>query len=146
MHDRNILKFKAIKSNDRELMTACDVEKKKQGNLVNSEIRLAKQNYCLNNLNKCTGDSSNTWEIISELAWLKYGKKSLTSLKLNDVSIASPTMLSNEFNDHFGTIGPKLSEKLNSSHTDSFLDYLTSIDERFQLRPSTTNKNLSPLN
>ena len=103
---------------------------------MNSEIRLAKQS--LNNFNECTGDCSNTWEIINELASLKYGKKSLTSLKLNGVSITSPTMLSNEFNDHFATI--------DSSNTDSFVDYLTSIDERFQLRPSTTNKNLSPLN
>ena len=47
-------------------------------------------------------------------------------------------MLSNEFNDHLATI--------DSSNTDRFVDYLTSIDDRFQLRPSTTNKDLSPLN
>ena len=51
MHDRNMLKSKAMKSNDRKLMTECEIVN--QRNLVNSEIRLAKQNYYLGNFNKC---------------------------------------------------------------------------------------------
>jgi len=40
-------------------------------------------------------------------------------------------------NNNFATIGPKLAEKIDSSNTDSFLDYLTSIDKQFKRRPTT---------
>ena len=111
MHDWNILKLKAIKSNDRNDW----MRFKKQRNLVNIQIRSAMQNYYLNNFNECTGDSRKTWQTINELTSRKSGKKSVTSLKLNCVSLTNPTILSNEFNNHFATIGPKLAEKVNSS-------------------------------
>ena len=95
---------------------------------MNSEIRSAKHTYSLKNFNECFGDSRNTWQTINELTSRKSGKKSVTSLKVNGVSI---TMLFNEFNNHFATIGRKLAEKNNSSNTDSYLDYLTNTDERF---------------
>ena len=53
MHDRDILKIKATKSNhsnDWPLFI-------KQRNIVNSEIRLAKKAYFQNSFNKHTGDS-----------------------------------------------------------------------------------------
>ena len=108
MHE---LKLKAIKSNDRNDW----MRFKKQRNLVNIQIRSAKQNYHLNNFNECTGDSRKMWQSINELTSRKSGKKSVTSLKLNCVSLTNPTILSNEFNNHFATIGPKLAEKVNSS-------------------------------
>ena len=42
-----------------------------------------------------------------ELTSRKYGKESVTSLKVNGVFITNP-MLSNEFYDHLATIGSKL--------------------------------------
>ena len=86
MHDRDILKIKASK---------------KQRNIVNSEIRLAKQAYYQNSFNKYMGDSKKTWQTINELTSRKSGKKSLASLKVNGVSITIPTVLSNQFNNHF---------------------------------------------
>ena len=73
MHDRNILKIKVNKyksndSNDWSLF-------KKQRNIVNSEIRLAKQTYYQNSFNKYTGDSKKTWQTINELTSRKSGKK-----------------------------------------------------------------------
>ena len=64
-----------------------------------------------NNFNKCTDDSSNTWQNINELTSIKSGKKSLTFLKFNGVCTTSSNMLSNELNDHFTAISPNLSEK-----------------------------------
>ena len=52
MHDRDILKIKASKSNDSNDWSLF----KKQRNKVNSEIRLAKQAYYQNSFNKHTGD------------------------------------------------------------------------------------------
>ena len=90
MHDRDILKIKASKSNDSRDWTLY----KKQRNLVNSEIRLAKQAYYQNSFNECMGDSRKTWQTINELTSRKAGKKSVTPLKVNGVSITNPTVLS----------------------------------------------------
>ena len=89
MHDRDILKIKTSKSNDSNDWSLF----KKQRNIVNSEIRLAKQAYYQNNFNKYTGDSKKTWQTINELTSRKSGKKSVTSLKVNGVSITNPTVL-----------------------------------------------------
>ena len=47
---------------------------KKQRNIVNSEIRLAKQAYYQNSFNKYTGDSKKTWQTINELIRESLGK------------------------------------------------------------------------
>ena len=41
----------------------------------------------------------------NDLTSRKSGKTALTSLKVNGVSITNPTDLSNEFNNHFATVG-----------------------------------------
>ena len=108
MHDRDILKIKASKSNDSNDWSLF----KKQRNIVNSEIRLAKQAYYQNSFNKYMGDSKKTWQTINELTSRKSGKKSVTSLKVNGVSITNPTVLSNQFNNHFATNGPELASNV----------------------------------
>ena len=84
MHDRDILKIKASKSNDSNDWSLF----KKQRNIVNSEIRLAKQAYYQNSFNKHTGDSKKTWQTINELTLRKSGKKSVTSLKVTLITIS----------------------------------------------------------
>ena len=141
MHDRDILKIKASKSNDSNDWSLF----KKQRNIVNSEIRLAKQSYYQNSFKKYMGDSK-TWQTINEPTSRKSGKKSLASLKVNGVSITNPTVLSNQFNNHFATIGPELASNIDSSNSDGYQKYLTGTDKRFQLHPTSTNKVLSLLN
>ena len=63
MHDRDILKLKASKSNDSGDWTLF----KTRRNLVNSKIRLAKQAYYQNSFNEYMGDSRKTWQTINEL-------------------------------------------------------------------------------
>ena len=137
MHDRDILKIKACKSNDSNDWSLF----KKQRNIVNSEIRLAKQAYYQHSFNKYTGDSKKTWQTINELTSRKSGKKSVASLKVNGVSRTNPTELSNQFN-----IGPELASNIDSSNSDGYQKYLTGTDKRFQLHPTSTNKVLSLLN
>ena len=88
----------------------------KQRNIVNSEIRLAKQAYCKSSFNELVGDSRKTWQTINELSSRKSGKKkSITSLNVNGVSsITNPTVLSNQFNNHFASICPKLATNIDS--------------------------------
>ena len=54
-------------------------------------------------------------------------------------------MLSNEFDNHFATIGSKLASNVNTSDSDNYLRYLTNTDRQFQL-PTTRHKVLSLLN
>ena len=79
-----------------------------------------KQVYYQNNFNQYTGDSKKTWQTISELTSRKSGKTAVTSLKVNRVSITNPTELSNEFNNHFATIGPELSRNIDSPDGDVY--------------------------
>ena len=74
------------------------------------------------------------------------GKKLVASLKVNGVSITNPTVLSNQFNNHFATIGPELASNIDSSNSDGYEKYLTGTDKRSQLHPTSTNKVLSLLN
>ena len=43
------------------------------------------------------------WQTINEVTSRKSGKKSVTSLKLNGLSLTNPTILSNELNNHFNS-------------------------------------------
>ena len=70
----------------------------------------------------------------------------MTSLKVNGVSITNPTVLSNQFNNHFATIGPELASNIDSLNSDGYQKYLTVTDKRFKLHPTSTNKVLSLLN
>lgn len=142
MHDRDILKLKAIKSNDPNDW----VQFKRQRNIVNNEIRSAKQAYYQNNFNEHKGDSRKTWQTINELTSRKSGKIPVKELKVNGLSITNPTEMSDEFNNHFSTIGPKLASKIPLSDNNSHLHYLTGTDKRFQFRPTNTNQILTLLN
>ena len=113
---------------------------------MNNEIRLAKQFYCRNSFNEYKVNSRKTWQTINELTSRKSGKESITSLKVNGVSITNPTMLSNEFNNHFATIGSKLASNISTSDIDNHLKYLTNTDKQFQLCPTTSAKVFSLLN
>ena len=110
MHNRNILKIKAIRSNDPFDW----MQFKKHRNIVNNEIRLAKRSYYHNSFNEYKVNSRKTWQTINELTSRKSGKESVTSLKVNGVSTTNPTMLSNEFNNHFATIGSKLASNIST--------------------------------
>ena len=95
----------------------------------------------------CDGiDSRKTWQTINELTSRQSGKTAVTSLKVNGVSITNPTELSNEFNNHFATIGPQLSCNIDSPGGYVYQRYITSKYQCFQLRPTSVNKVFSPFN
>ena len=113
---------------------------------MNNEIRLAKQSYYHISFHEYKVNSRKTWQIINELTSRKAGKESVTSLKVNGVSITNPTMLSNEFNNHVSTIGSKLASNISTSGSDNYLKYLINTDKQFQLCPTTRDKVFSLLN
>ena len=82
MHDRDIVKIKASKSKDSNDWSLL----KKQRNIINSQIRLAKQAYYQNSFNKYTGDFKKTWQTINELTSRESGKKSESKWSINNKS------------------------------------------------------------
>ena len=105
MHDRDVLKIKLTKSNDSQDWSNF----RKQRNIVNREIRLAKQVYYQTRFSEYKADSRKTWQTINELTSRNSGKTSITSLKVNGLSVTDRDELSNKFNDHFASIGPSSS-------------------------------------
>ena len=63
MHNRDILKIKASKTNDPTDWALF----KKQRNIVNKQIRSAKQVYYQNSFNKLTSNCRKTWQTINDL-------------------------------------------------------------------------------
>ena len=136
LHDRDMLKIKTCKYDDPNDWT----QFKKLRNIVNSEIRKARQAYYQNSFNQYTQQT------INELTSRKSGKTAVTSLKVNEVSITNPAELSNEFNNHFAAVGPELSRNIDSRDGDVYQRYITCKDQCSQLRPTNVNKGYSLLN
>ena len=77
-------------------------------NKVNAEIKQAFYYFIKTNLANLMANCIKTWQVINELASHQSGTSSVKELSLNGVSMTNSTSLSNTFDDHFSTIGPKL--------------------------------------
>ena len=145
MHDRDVLKIKAIRSNDLSdwrVFRNCR-------NTVNNDVKLAKEMYSKNAFHENEGNSRKTWGIINELTSRKSNNSHITEIKQNGISISNSQELSETFNDHYATIGPKLAKEIQLNVNDrSHLDYLKGLPsdhQPFQLIPKISSKILSLL-
>ena len=99
LHAIDILKLKATRSGDAD-----DWRKlKKLRNMVKNEIKRAKEYRYKHALNEYQGDPRNTWRIVNKLMSRNRNHTNLSMWQLYYVSHE----LSNAFNDHFSSIGPK---------------------------------------
>ena len=139
LHARDILKLKATRSGNAE-----DWRKfKKLRNIVNNEIKRAKECHYKHALNEYQGDPRNTWRIVNELMSRKSHKCVISELKLPcGNSIYDSHELSNAFNDHFSSIGPKLANDIHANEDNSsHLDYLAETGHcTFELKPTSVSK------
>ena len=78
MHKRDILKLKAIRSQNPSDWR----EFRKHRNLVNSQVRIAKQSYYNNAFQENKGNVRNTWRVINELTSGKVKNSSIKEIKL----------------------------------------------------------------
>ena len=69
----------------------------------------------------------------------------MTSLKINGLTITDTREISNEFNNHFSTIGTKLASEIDPDSGDH-QRYLTRTDKRFHLHPTDASKVFSLMN
>ena len=141
MHDRDILKLKASRSKDANDW----LQFKKYRNLVNNEIKKAKELYYKRALVENEGNSRQTWRIVNELTSRKTNNCCIKEIKSNGNSIYSPPELADAFNDHFSSIGPKLASQIYSNNGPSHLHYLEGTDKRFELKCTNPSKVFSLL-
>ena len=94
------------------------------------------------NKNKHKNDSRRTWQTVNELTSRKSNTCSVKELIVDGVSITNPTDLSDTFNEHFSTIGPKLTNEILSAANSNnrCLDYLNFTDERFHFDQINCNE------
>ena len=145
MHERNIAKIKAVRSNNSSDWRNF----KRTRNTVNSEIKLAKESYLIKMHLSNSGDSRKIWQTINELTARKQNKTEIKEIKLDGVSKTNSSDLSNLFNEHFSTIGPKLANEIPSPSNNSnatFTEYLINTDKRFQFTLTNNAQVLSLLN
>ena len=112
MHERDIVKLKAIRSKnpqDRdEFATKLTVRSRSQN--------VSQRNPLLRTIiYEHKNDSQRTWQTISELTSRKSNTLSTKELIVNGVSINKTTDLANAFNELFSTIGPKLANEIPSA-------------------------------
>ena len=139
MHQRDILKLKAIKSkhpHDWSLF-------KKARNSVNNEIKRAKEIHYQTAFNDNKNNLRKTWRIINEMTSRKQTANSfIKEIVCNETSVIDSRKLSEAFNDHFASVGPKLSNEVPLSvGSRSHLDYLLTTPSNtnsFQLKQTDT--------
>ena len=144
MHERDIMKLKAIRSKNPQDWG----EFKQLRNKVNSDIRILKESYYKQSFTENKNDSRRTWQTINELTSRKSNTPSIKELIINGVSINKSTDLANAFNEHFSTVGPKLANQIPSAANGdkSCLEYLNITDQRFCFTPTNTSQVLLLLN
>ena len=112
---------KAITSNDPR-----DWDKyKKLRNKINNNIKTSKASYYSNAFIQSKGNPRETWQTFNELTSHPLNNTTVKELKLNGAVISNSCELSNAFNDHFSTVGPRLANEIppiansNSSYTNN---------------------------
>ena len=138
MYERDILKIKAIRSKDIYDWAAF----KKARNSVNNEIKFAKKAHYMNAFHENESNVKKTWGIINELTSRKQNNSHVKEIKLNGSSVSDPPGLSEAFNTHFASIGPKLTEKIPCDENNcSYLEYLNChiSGNTFELKSTTSS-------
>ena len=142
MHERDILKKKAIRSNDPNDWTIFT----KYRNSVNSEIKQAKESYYVNSFRENEGNSRKTWNTINEITARKIKNSYIKEINQCGISISDPLKLSEAFNNHFSSVGPELANEIPcTANNRSHLSYLTGVKcvGKFKMKPTNSSTVLS---
>ena len=137
MYERDKLKKKATITNDPWDWTNI----KKIRNQVNNKIKNAKEMYYKSAFKHSSGSSRKTWQTINELTSRNSSNLSVREVKLDGNSVLKPQQVSEAFNKHFASIGPRLAGEIHAYTNDfSYRDFLSGTDKRFELQPIDNNR------
>ena len=115
---------------------------------VNSNIKIAKESYYKQSFTGHKNDSRRTWQTTNELPSRKSNTSAIKKLIVNGVSINKTTDLANLLNEHFSTVGLKLTNEIpwEANSDKSCLEYLNISDQRFCFIPTNSSQVFSLLN
>ena len=94
------------------------------------------------------GNSKKTWQTINELTSRRKSNETVKELKVNDV-INNSSEISDTFNDHFSTIGPRLANEIppiGQNDDSSYTNFINCNNKTFHFCPTSSNIVFSHLN
>ena len=94
------------------------------------------------------GNAPRTWKTITNLMFRHQKHQIVKEVKVNDISIRNSNEISNAFNEHFSTIGPRLAREIpfTSDEESTYLNNSPENYNKFCLRATITSVILTILN
>ena len=130
MHRRDLIKKKAISSNDHGMWEQFKCAR----NQANNAIKQAKKLYFSDNLKVSKGNPRKTWNLINELTSRNTGKSTdILEIQVDNTTISSPGGMAEAFNDHFTNIGQVLAHEVPAEEVNPEF-YLSQTDKAFHLK------------
>ena len=108
MRCRDTAKRKAIKIKNAQEWA----NYRKLQNRINNKVKTTKASYYHNSFIQSEGNARRTWKTINNLMSRRQGDQIVKDVKVNDISICNSNEISNAFNEHFSTIGPRLDREM----------------------------------
>ena len=108
MHKRDYLKEKSISNKSHTAFKAY----KRARNDVNAAIKKAKINYLKKEINYDSKNSWHTWRAINTLLGRKSKVTGVMELNIQENTVTDPRLISEIFNQHFSTVGSKISDSV----------------------------------
>ena len=144
MRCRDTAKRKAIKTKNAQEWA----NYRKLQNRINNKVKTTKASYYHNSFIQSEGNARRTWNTINNLMSRRQGDQIVKDVKVNDISICNSNEISNAFNEHFSTIGPRLAREipLTSDEESIYLKNITENYNKFCFRPTTTSDVFTHLN
>ena len=130
MHRRDLIKKKAISSNDHDMWEQFKCAR----NQANNAIKQAKKRYFSDNLKVSKGNSRKTWNLINELTSRNTSKSTnILEIQVDNRTISSPGDMAEAFNGHFTNIGQVLAQEVPAAEVNPEF-YLSHTDKAFHLK------------
>ena len=108
MYKRDYLKKQSIKNKSKSYREAYKAAR----NQVNAEIKKAKIDYVTSEVDNDKSDSSRSWKAINMLLGRKSKVFGINELTVYQSVMTCPNLIANAFNEHFSTIGSKISSSV----------------------------------
>ena len=127
MHRRDLIKKKAISSNDHDMWEQFKCAR----NQANNAIKQAKKRYFSDNLKTSKGNPRKTWNLINELTSRNTSKSSnILEIQIDNRTISTPGDMAEAFNDHFTNIGQVLAQEVPAAEVNPEF-YISHTDKAF---------------
>ena len=121
---------------------------RKLRNRVNNKVKTTKASYYYNSFIQSEGNARRTWKTINNLMSRRQSNQIVKDVKVSNIVICSSNEISNAFNEHFSTIGPRLAREipLTLDEESIYLKNITENYNKFCFRPTTTSDVFTHLN